>query len=369
MRVLHLYNVFGLLTEKVMLEVPLALGPWGVDLHFAAESFEASAPTIEAPLQQLQRIAVEPTDDVPGQMARLAEEAPGVAGEFDLVHGHFGPRLLHAVRWATRGVPAVVSCYGYDTSRLLRDPCWAERYRWAGEHGVTFIALSRAMRDTLADCGVPAERLRVIPLGIELDQWPFDPQPPPPEGPRFLFVGRFVPKKGLDTLLHALASLRRSGVRAGLDVIGGGDEALPALAASLGLDDAVRFVGTVPYEQLGDWMRRATALVAPSRIAPDGDAEGCPMVLMQAQACGCPAITTRHAGNPEALPREAQRFVVPEDDVEALAGAMRAMVALTDAQRTDLSRAGRAWIESHFDLRRTVGACAALYDELKRRPP
>ena len=362
MRTIQLYNVFGLLTERVMLEVPLGLHERGIDIEFAAESFDAQALQVDATIRQIGRVMVEPTADVPAQMQAVAAEKPSVNGDFDLVHGHFGPRLLHAVRWARRGIPTVVSCYGYDTSRLLRDPCWGERYRWAAESGVTFVALSAAMRQALLDVGVPPGRCRVIPLGIELDRWQFAPRPP--ASPRFLFVGRFVPKKGLTTLLHAMAALSSAGVDAALDVIGSGDDSMASLVSELNLADRVHLHGLVPYEQLGDWMRRATALVAPSQIAPDGDAEGCPMVLMQAQACGCPVITTHHSGNPEAVPPEGQQFVVPEQNPAALAAAMRSLIELAPESREALVLAGRSWIEQRFDFAKTLEAYAVLYREL-----
>ena len=77
---------------------------------------------------------------------------------FDLVHGHFGPRILQGAAWLTRGVPMVVSLYGYDMGRLLRDPAWADRYRWAAAHGATFVVLARFMHDKLLALGIPAER-------------------------------------------------------------------------------------------------------------------------------------------------------------------------------------------------------------------
>ncbi len=388
-RVLHLYNVLGLPTERSMLEVSLGLVSRGHAVTFACESVSAAAPPVSQAVQALERIQVAPTDDVAGQMEAIAAGEPGGAGadagHFDLVHGHFGPRGLHASRWLVRGTPVILSCYGYDVSRLLRDPCWAARYRWLGEHGAVFVALSEAMREVLIGCGVPPEAVRLIRLGIKIERWAEVARSGPsplqaaaqdrlPESPgvrgvpgvprRLLFVGRFVEKKGLRVLLEAVALLRGRGVAAELDVIGGGDEAMPALARELGLAEAVTFHGYVPYEELPRWMRRAYAIVQPSVTAGDGDAEGCPMVLMQAQAAGTPAITTHHSGNAEALPPEARRFVVPERDAPALAEAIRALLELDAPAYARLRAAGRAWIAGRFEMRQTVAAYDALYREL-----
>lgn len=364
-KVLQLYNIFGATTERTMLEVPLSLAERGHDLTFAAETVADDAPAVEQRLLSLKRIHVEPTQDIDAQMQAIAEQPPAIAEPFDLVHGHFGPRGLHVARYLHRGVPILITTYGYDVSRLLRDPCWADRYRWLGEQGATFVALSESMAQTLKRCGVPGDRVEVIPLGIELSRWVFEPRP---GNANFLFVGRFVDKKAPDDAIQALAALRRRGVNATLKLIGSGSPAeearLRELVESLGVVSEVEFVGRVPYETLAEAMRGVTALVTPSRVAADGDAEGCPMVLMQAQAVGTPVITTRHSGNPEALPPEAQRFVVEERDDDAIAQAMRNMLRLSTDERAALQQAARRWIESRFDLRRTVEQYDALYRRL-----
>lgn len=370
--VLQLYNVFGATTERTMLEVPLALGQRGHRLTFAAEAMDADAPAMESPVLGIKRISVKPTDDIDRQMKTIAEAALAVDQQFDIVHAHFGPRCLHAARYLHRGVPTVISTYGYDVSRLLTDPCWAARYRWMGDRGAVFVALSQDMYTTLVRAGVPGDQVEVIPLGIDLQQWKYKPHQVPD---RFLFVGRFVPKKGPVWAINALALMLNRGTQATLTMVGSGsrmqDWALREQVRLLKIEPWVKFVGRVPYENLPAIMRDATALVAPSQIAPDGDAEGCPMVLMQAQALGTPVITTRHAGNPEALPPEAQKYVVEECDPNGLAAAMEAMMKLSVAQRTALQGAGRAWIETRFDIERTVDRYDALYRRLieKKEPP
>ena len=151
--VLHLFNIFGALTERAMLDYTLGLSRSGFDLTIAYESRAAEAPPPSLPEMQLSRIAVDPTSDVPAQMSHLAANAanPALANlldqPFDLIHGHFGPRILQGAAWIKRDVPMIVSIYGYDAGRLLRDPVWIERYRWAAQHGVTFVALARFMED------------------------------------------------------------------------------------------------------------------------------------------------------------------------------------------------------------------------------
>lgn len=375
-RILQLFNVLGLPTERTMLEVAMGAADSGHSLTFAAEKVDPSLPPVTQPVRILPRIAVAQAEDIAMQMQQVANGPPeaGAAADFDMVHGHFGPRGLHASRYLQRGLPVVISCYGYDVSRLLSEPgppaaaAWAQRYRWLGEHGACFAVLSEAMKRRLTASSVPSRAITIIPLGIELSRWPFSSSPLRLDIPEFLFVGRFVPKKGLAVALEALALLHARGCAARMRIVGGGEPAerqrLEALVRQLGLTGAVRWEGLLPYEALPAVMASASALVAPSLTAPDGDAEGCPMVLMQSQAVGTPVITTHHSGNAEALPPQARRFVVPEADAAALADAMQTLLKLSPLQQSQLSLSGRAWITQHFDLKQTIASYGALYTRL-----
>src|SRR5207244_4252342 len=132
----------------------------------------------------------------------------------------------------------------------------------------------------------------------------------------------------------------------------------------LDLANHIKFPGIVPFAKLFEYLRHCTALVQPSVVAADGDAEGAPMVLMTAQATGVPCITTQHSGNPETIPPAGQRFVVPERDSIKLAKAMKEMIDAPAPARSSLQAAGRKWIEDHFDMKQTVARYAALYREL-----
>jgi glycosyltransferase involved in cell wall biosynthesis len=371
-RILHLFNTFGAATEKAMLDYTLALAAAGWELTAGYEAMAEDVAPTPFPRVKLDRVPVEPEEDIPLQMQRVAAGVPCDArralleGPFDLIHGHFGPRILQGAAWLARGVPMVVSIYGYDATRLLRDLCWIERYRWAAAHGATFVTLAQSMADRLISRGIPGDRVRLIRLGVALDEHEYDPQPAPRE-PRFVFIGRLVEKKGAESLIRAMQLLGRiHDRRATVEMIGSGplEPALRQLVDDLGIGDRVRFAGSIPFSGLFDRLHGATALVQPSVVAADGDSEGAPMVLMHAQAAGVPCITTAHAGNPEVLPPQSQAYVVPERDPAALARAMASMIAIGDSARAALQEAGRAWIARYYDLRQTAGSYGELYREL-----
>ncbi|MEM7625769.1 MAG: glycosyltransferase [Planctomycetota bacterium] len=361
-RVLQLFNVFGAPTEQTWFDAVCRLNGNGFDVEVRCEERGSLAVGVNIDSEIVDRIHVTPTDDVSGQMQRLADtQPPDVDGALpDLAHGHFGTRVLHAAPYLQRGVSVVISLYGYDASRLLRDRCWVERYRWAAERGAVFVVLADSLRERLIARGLPAAAVRVVRLGVDPEDWRFDPEPQP-KPVRFVFVGRLSPKKGVAVLLEALARFPDSG----LDVVGDGPlrSTLEELCETLGLQHRVAFHGQLPRTRIDRYLRRATALVAPSVVAPDGDEEGTPVVLMEAQALGALCITTAHAGNPEVLPPGAQDLVVPEHDVAALAGAMQRVAAFDSTERETRQRAGRAWVEKRYALPRMVDELAALYRE------
>lgn len=361
MRVLHLFNRYGAASEGAWHDMVHALPSHGVAVDIAAETDARPPIRGSDPVLALPRFHVTAADDVDAQMRALADRAEAMpvfrellGRRHDVVHGHFGTRVLHGAAWLRRGVPMVVSLYGYDASRLLRDPCWAARYRWAAARGATFVVLCDDMQQRLRAVGVPS---RVIHLGIHTDQWPYRPRPLIGH-PRFVFVGRLTAKKSPLDAIAAVQRLREvHDVDATLEVIGDGPQR-DAVASRAG--PWLHFRDWVDRDDLPDTLRGAAALILPSATAPDGDAEGTPVVLMEAQALGVPCITTRHAGNADVLPSGAD-LLAAEHDPAGLADAMHRVATMSPTQRLALQQRGRAWVEQHFSLDRAVREHVVLY--------
>ena len=116
--------------------------------------------------------------------------------------------------------------------------------------------------------------------------------PGPQEPPRFLFVGRLAPEKGLDTLMDAMVQVCAVHPGATLTLVGGGAlrEALQRAAAQRHLTEPVRFLGGMDLAGLAEQYARATALVLPSLSEPWG------LVVNEALSYGCPVIVSRICG-------------------------------------------------------------------------
>ncbi|MGH9420801.1 MAG: glycosyltransferase, partial [Thermoanaerobaculia bacterium] len=165
-----------------------------------------------------------------GLRLRIEGRAFGRNSRFDVIHAHFGPNGVRAIRLRKMDVlrgPTLTSFYGYDVGRH-----WSRSgYSHLFAEGDSFIALSNHMRTALIALGAPEERTIVHPLGIHVEQFKPATQK---SGTRFeiLSVARLIPKKGIEYALRAVAELSRQGIEIHYIVVGGGPlrERLESLA-------------------------------------------------------------------------------------------------------------------------------------------
>jgi glycosyltransferase involved in cell wall biosynthesis len=202
-----------------------------------------------------------------------------------------------------------------------------------------------------------ADRISVHHLGLPLDETPFRPDGRPDD--RLLGVGNLEPLKGFDRLIRAVGQLRARGYQLRLDLVGGGpqEQELRALAAELGLGDAVTFHGWLSSDRVMELMREVTMLVHPS-IRPDA----MPTVVKEAMAAGTPVVASDLAGIPEMLDGGRCGLLVPPGDVDGLVTAIATLLADPDRRRR-LGMDGRRRVEAMFDSRRNG---AELAERLRR---
>ncbi|MBN2451299.1 MAG: glycosyltransferase family 4 protein [Lentisphaeria bacterium] len=218
-----------------------------------------------------------------------------------------------------------------------------------------------ALRVLLGRVAGLADRTHLIYHGLDLRQWPYRGGPRAVHPPlRLLFVGRFVEKKGIDTLLHAAAGMRVVGHACRLTLVGDGPllVRLRSLAAELGLADAVTWTGIVPREAIGGMLAEADCLVVPSRVSKDGDRDGIPNVVLEAMASGTPVVGTDAGGLGEAL-NSRTGWVVAAGDAPALTEALRQLSAQPE-QVAERCRRARELVEERFDADRLATRRVAL---------
>jgi len=285
-----------------------------------------------------------------------------------LMHAHFGPTAcrLFEVRRVT-GIPLVTSFYGYDASmsEVVRE--FADRYRRLFDIGDAFLVEGPAMKARLESIGCPSSKLRIQRIAVDPMRYRFRAREGTGNGPvTLLMCGRMVPKKGYPIALEALAESRRHDRRLRLRIVGDGPErgAVESLVGDLGLADAVTLLGARPRSELYDEMDRADLYLQPSLTAPDGDSEGgAPTTLLEAQACGLPILTTRHADIP-AIVREGDTALLSDEaDIGGLAANI-SLLAGAPERWASMGRAGRAFVEERHDVRRLATDLEILYATL-----
>ena len=163
-------------------------------------------------------------------------------------------------------------------------------------------------RTSFTAMGVPAEKLRVIPYGVDLSA--FRRTAPRDDGFRVLFVGQLSARKGLGYLLDGFRKARLP--RATLALVGDAQPETETLLSRFPVDRLER-LGPVPRDEVVRQMSRASVLVLPSLE------EGLALVQAQAMACGCPVIASTNTGSEDLFADGVEGFVVPIRNPDAIA--------------------------------------------------
>ena len=304
-----------------------------------------------------------------GQALVLAAEL----GRARSMHAHF----LHTPASVARYAAAMLGV-GWSFSAHAKDvwttPEWEKREKLAdARFGVT---CTRVNLEHLAALAPSPDTVELVYHGLDRERFPDrmgtrpDRDGANPSDPvRILSVGRLVEKKGFDDLLGALAMLSPS-LAWRVEIVGGGelDTRLRRHAAALGIGERVRWLGSLPHDRVIECFSRADVFALASRVSADGDRDGLPNVLMEAQLLGAACVATRASATPELIEHGVNGLLVAPRDPAALAAALeRAIVA--PALRARLSEAGRRTVTARFSFEEGIATIAARLTSPTGRAP
>ncbi len=199
--------------------------------------------------------------------------------------------------------------------------------------------------------------------GIDLKLFNGTARPRNPKEPyRILTVARLTAKKGIPTILKALALLRDRGVRFEYTLIGDGDgrDEILGLIADLGLRDCCRWTGTLPHDRVISEFERADLFALGCEIGPDGDRDGIPNVLVESLAMGLPAVGTTVSALPEIIRDNETGLLSEPGDPEAMASNIYRLLTEQNL-REKVTRGGREHVRTSFNNRQLIGDLAAIY--------
>ena len=288
-----------------------------------------------------------------------------------LVLAEFG---FHAVRIMelvpATGLPMVVHFRGADASSQRYLGTLAERYRRLLGLVSAVVVKCEPMAERLRTLVPPRSRpLRFLVSPSGADASLFHGAEPAAAPPRFLAVGRFVAKKGPLITLEAFAQAARQ--HPGLELVMVGDGPLLASARlramGLGLENRVLFTGVEPPVRIAERLRACRGFLQHSLTAPDGDQEGSPVAVMEAQLSGVPVVATRHAGIPEVVLDGETGLLVQELDTAAMAAAIT-QLANDPALAARLGSAGRARAQQLFTVAHHLQSLMDLFASLVTTP-
>lgn len=291
------------------------------------------------------------------------------AHSYDVLHAHFGP-VGNRFRFAKElwNVPFIVTFHGYDF-------CSVPRKEGKDVYARLFEAVDAATvnceyaRQRVKELGCPSDKIHTLHVGLELQDFPFRERISPQGGQvRILTLGRLVEKKGIECSMRAVSRLRSRHPRIRYDIIGDGPlrPKLEELIVRLGAGDYIFLHGA----QNGDYVRRVMSeshlFILSSVTASDGDQEGTPVSLMEAQASGLPVLSTWHSGIPEVVLDGESGFLVPERDVEALSERLDYLL-LNPESWQGLGLRGRRHVEDQYNIKRLNSHLVELYKEVRRK--
>jgi glycosyltransferase involved in cell wall biosynthesis len=292
-----------------------------------------------------------------------------------LLHVHFGTDAIEAWPIARAlDLPMLVTLHGYDIN--INREWWEAGHAGPAmrrypqrlldlgrEPRVRFIAVSESIRRRAISFGLPERKISVRYIGVDPARFKPGGRPVAEREPRVLFVGRLVEKKGCEYLIRAFRQVQQAVPDALLVIVGDGDLRNTLQQLALDLDVRAQFRGALANIEVQQELRLARAFCLPSITATNGDAEGLPIVLLEAQASGVPVVTSARGGIGEAVSEGITGFSFPERGIDVLAD--RLVALLTDHQVAEsTARAGPSHIANMFDIHKCTQSLEHLYDEV-----
>lgn len=241
--------------------------------------------------------------------------------KYDVVNAHWIVPSAVCARFAKlfTKVPYITTILGADAFALNgRIGTWLKRYGLGG--AASNLSMSADIANHLR-----IKRGKVIPLGVDLQEAKREVGERAPVANSVLFVGRLADKKGIDLLIRALEQLPN----ATLTIVGDGPEGqlLRDLADKLGVSSRTTFLGKQTRAQVYGHMKIAAVVAIPSRMAPNGDRDGTPVVLMESMAAKVPVVVSRIGGLAEQITDGQSGIIIEPENVDELVAALNTLLS------------------------------------------
>ena len=264
---------------------------------------------------------------------------------------------------------AFVSVYGWEVYDLARKKLWKPLVgyvlHWYKHIGSTSHCMKEQIKIVLKGKNTP---IAVTPFGINVNKFKYCGV----EKSEIIVgtVKKMDKKYGMEYLIQAFAkALVEMEVlcpsiyeRMFLELVGPGNQIdeLKMLAAHLGIQGRVRFIGRVTHSDVPKWLNRFDIYAAPSCCI-----ESFGVAVLEASACGCPVVVSNVGGLPEVVVDNQTGCIVPSRDIDELAKILK-MLLLDKKKRVEMGKAGIMWVEEKYEWQHCIDIMEDIYNAIHR---
>lgn len=267
------------------------------------------------------------------------------------LHANFGKSGAYALPIARKlNIPLIVTYHGGDATKTSNTKdsflrVYNRRRQALWDEAALLLPVSDFIRRELLAKGAPDDKMVIQYNGVDPDKFI-----PGTKENILLFAGRWMEKKGIETLIRALTQIDKDILKDWrIRLLGDGSLKETLLPLLRDADVEAELPGWIPADEMPRHFEEAAIVCVPSQRARSGDAEGLPMVCMEAMFAGCALAATRHAGIPECVLEARTGYLVDEGDSAALA--IRLTQLMKDPALTrKMGEEGRALATENFNL-------------------
>jgi len=227
-------------------------------------------------------------------------------------------------------IPIIPYFHGRDAFHYDTLKRFGKKYVRLFRKAPYIFCVSKAMKIQLMKLGAPEDKIIINPCSPNTEV--FTDQGLERRANSFLAVGRFCDKKAPLWTIQAFEKFLAVHADAHLDMVGDGPlwAACKSYIAEKGLQDSIKLLGRKLPQEVANLMNQTSIFLQHSIRAADGDSEGTPVSILEAMACGCPVVSTRHAGIPDTVEEGVHGYLVEEGDIDGMATQMLKLAELSD---------------------------------------
>ncbi len=276
------------------------------------------------------------------------------------IHVHFAhvPTDIAMYASSLSDIPFSVTAHANDIFErgwLLRQKCQRAKF---------FATISEFNKRYLLTKQCDEKKIEIIRCGVDSQLFQQRPARPIQRPAKIGLVGRFVEKKGIETLLQAAAVLRQDGVEIKVELAGDGPllGEMKSLVQSLGIEGDVTFLGSLPHHAVSGFITSLDIFALPCVEDSQGDKDGIPVVLMEAMLSGVPVISSRLSGIPELVVDDQTGYLIDPKNINQLIEAIKMMISQPETTQRLINNAV-THVANEYDLFKNAQKLKSLIEQ------